>query len=175
MLAISPTSAPTKSQANKRIGLEGIQSHAAEPRTAARSPTHPQTNMLKTSKTLPSTPTRGNPEGRMQLAPMLPCLWAYEPLSPLYHPVLLGPLVRMTAGQARHVLPPLSVRHRQVVNATRHTRSPAQHLGGLPSIVSTTHIFTRQMGGMSEMLNQPPMMTSIHRSRTRHDSIQVRT
>ena len=53
-----PTNAPTKSQANKRISLEGI-SHAAE--IAAPSPTYLPKNLLKTSNTLPNMPEKGNP------------------------------------------------------------------------------------------------------------------
>ena len=50
MSAILLTNAPTNRQANKRISLEGVQSHAAEPRIAAPSPTHPRTERLKTSQ-----------------------------------------------------------------------------------------------------------------------------
>ncbi len=50
MSAILLTNVPTNRQANKRISLEGVQSHAAEPRTAAPSPTHPRIERLKISQ-----------------------------------------------------------------------------------------------------------------------------
>ena len=52
MSAILLTNALTNRQANKRIGLEGVQSHAAEPRTAAPSPTRPRTKRLNVSQSM---------------------------------------------------------------------------------------------------------------------------